>query len=582
MASKQAWALFTPSELLRNYLKEALAEEGLAATESQVPLWSDTRIRIGRDVLRLVGQDRFFALAPDEKLLARRDSKSLASWTQRFAAHFSDRIHAELRNLVRDKSENLGDARQSLESTVNRIGLESSRLQASRQLIEGDLSSATSDQARDAANRRLSEVERILGPLIEQKTGLESAIATWDEMEGLASAGAFSVGRAVSSMIRLREDVNQRATRIASAQLTQQDRANARSLIDSVRGILGNFLDESSSTIDSILKKLAFLYQDYRLKATDSAIFYRPEARPEINNRRIEALEIDSIIYVAVMVMREVFWADISQIGGDSITGRLANEFRYIVAVDEATDFSSVELACMRMLAHPALDCVTFAGDPMQRMTSHGIQNWDELLELTDKPEIHELSCSYRQTQRLLGIGRRLYYHSIGHELAIEAGFRPDESDPHPIRYKASSPEDEVQWLVQRIGEIYRACGERLPSIALLTADEGSIRPLARRLREPLLGRFGIDVQECPQGQVLGTQAKVRVFSVEYIKGLEFESVFFVGIDRMALISPTLVDRFLYVGLTRARSFLGVTYFDEFPSSLSHAIDCFGGSSWSQ
>ena len=42
-------------------------------------------------------------------------------------------------------------------------------------------------------------------------------------------------------------------------------------------------------------------------------------------------------------------------------------------------------------------------------------------------------------------------------------------------------------------------------------------------------------------------------------KGLEFQAAFYVGIDRMAEIHKDLIDKYVYVGLSRARSFLGVT-----------------------
>ena len=43
------------------------------------------------------------------------------------------------------------------------------------------------------------------------------------------------------------------------------------------------------------------------------------------------------------------------------------------------------------------------------------------------------------------------------------------------------------------------------------------------------------------------------------IKGLEFEAVFFVGLDRLVEQEPDLFDKYLYVGATRAATYLGVT-----------------------
>ncbi len=67
----------------------------------------------------------------------------------------------------------------------------------------------------------------------------------------------------------------------------------------------------------------------------------------------------------------------------------------------------------------------------------------------------------------------------------------------------------------------------------------------------------------------MGQDNDVRVFDVEHIKGLEFEAVFFIGIDRLASLHPQLFDKYLYVGTTRAATYLGVTCDDVLPAAIS-------------
>jgi hypothetical protein len=64
-------------------------------------------------------------------------------------------------------------------------------------------------------------------------------------------------------------------------------------------------------------------------------------------------------------------------------------------------------------------------------------------------------------------------------------------------------------------------------------------RPLAA------LGEHNIQVVACPQGRVMGQNNDVRVFDVQHIKGLEFEAVFFIAIDRLATLQPKLFDKYL-------------------------------------
>ena len=68
----------------------------------------------------------------------------------------------------------------------------------------------------------------------------------------------------------------------------------------------------------------------------------------------------------------------------------------------------------------------------------------------------------------------------------------------------------------------------------------------------------------------------IRVFNVQHIKGLEFEAVFFIGIDRLAQNYPDLFGNYLYVGATRAATYLGVTCEQELPANMIELKDTFG------
>jgi superfamily I DNA and RNA helicase len=61
----------------------------------------------------------------------------------------------------------------------------------------------------------------------------------------------------------------------------------------------------------------------------------------------------------------------------------------------------------------------------------------------------------------------------------------------------------------------------------------------------------------------------VRVFDIQHIKGLEFEAVFFLGVDRLAELQPELFDKYIYVGMTRAAAYLGLTCEGTLPSQLA-------------
>jgi len=131
----------------------------------------------------------------------------------------------------------------------------------------------------------------------------------------------------------------------------------------------------------------------------------------------------------------------------------------------------------------------------------------------------------------------------------------------------ASDPAAVVDWLAQRIREIERFVGQ-LPSIAIFVESEADVQPIAEALNAALADE-NTHVVACLKGQVMGQDNDVRVFHVEHIKGLEFEAVFFIGIDRLASLHPQLFDKYLYVGTTRAATYLGVTCDEALPTAIS-------------
>jgi len=125
---------------------------------------------------------------------------------------------------------------------------------------------------------------------------------------------------------------------------------------------------------------------------------------------------------------------------------------------------------------------------------------------------------------------------------------------------------DVAMWLAKRIREIETFVKE-LPSIAVLVMSEAEVEPLAQALSERLADN-NIKAVPCRDGQTIGKENDVRVFDIQHIKGLEFEAVFFVGVDRLATERPELFDKYLYVGATRAATYLGMTCETVFPLRL--------------
>ena len=91
----------------------------------------------------------------------------------------------------------------------------------------------------------------------------------------------------------------------------------------------------------------------------------------------------------------------------------LLTRFRLFITVDEATDFSPLELACIERFALPE-GGVTISGDLMQRVTETGLREWSDMASICRTYSCCELKVSYRQTERLFRIARDLYQYATG------------------------------------------------------------------------------------------------------------------------------------------------------------------------
>ncbi len=218
------------------------------------------------------------------------------------------------------------------------------------------------------------------------------------------------------------------------------------------------------------------------------------------------------------------------------------------VTVDEATDFSPVQMACMAAMTHPKTGSFFACGDFNQRLTMWGSRSTDQFEWIFPNIEIKEIKISYRQSRQLNDLSRSI-------SLAVN-GVDPGVSLPEGAHNEGLAPaliemtpnvSSTAEWLAARIREIERLT-HQLPSIALFVEAESKVQPIADALNLALAAD-NVHVVACPNGQVMGQEGDVRVFDVQHIKGLEFEAVFFISIDdwrldiRSSLISSYMLAR---------------------------------------
>ncbi len=182
--------------------------------------------------------------------------------------------------------------------------------------------------------------------------------------------------------------------------------------------------------------------------------------------------------------------------------------------------------------------------------------------------EIREVTVAYRQSQQLNALARAIINTVGGTEQSVSLPQHVDNTGVAPALLEGASEQTQViDWLAQRIREIEQFVGQ-LPSTAIFVNSENDVAPIAEALNAALEDH-NIAVVACREGQAVGQESSVRVFDIQHIKGLEFEAVFFLGLDRLADLTPELFDKYLYVGTTRAATYLGITCESTLPLAIT-------------
>ena len=156
-----------------------------------------------------------------------------------------------------------------------------------------------------------------------------------------------------------------------------------------------------------------------------------------------------------------------------------------------------------------------------------------------------------------MSLAQRLYKKQIGFPAPYRSYLEDtNEVVPKPLWFSSDSEIEKAEWLVERILEVKAKYGF-VPSIAVFVSDVNAAARLTEELRSlETLEDESIEVVDCSSGATLSSKDTIRVFPIDLVKGMEFEVAFFHNVEEL---SSSMVERYLYVGLSRAAFFLGVT-----------------------
>ena len=597
----RSWSMFTPTDLLRHYVKEAFVREDVAASDHQVHTWTTYRRDIARNTLPILRSGSGggpFVLPANEAATLTSDALAAAilwyedfqQWQQeRFwsdlAAAAAALAGADVPQIARlgatlSRAVKSGQEAKNLASLLPLLDLGTDIREALAQIRE-----QSEAQLRLALNRQLANNRQFLDQLAAVIG--QMADGTEDEAEDDGDAEEEAEETAPLGSVHATMTAYFRAlrTQARNAVSGRRSRGRAAALLNWVgdRGLaekeqrgLGQNLEiqgglrRFSAPLGEYLNGMPRRYAAFRRARRIDKHWY---VTPAPAGNTVHPLEVDVMLLAILRGARELLsnrrveqeLTTPAFLALNAVRGLQRNQ----ILVDEVTDFSPVQLGCMAALADLATDSVFVCGDFKQRITNWGLRSDAELRWGVPGVELRDVSISYRQSRQLLEFGRRI--------AMLGGGEMPDSGLPQNTDSEGVNPalaiglvDDDATaaWLAQRIIEIEAAVRPHaLPSVAVLVLDEAIVDSLAEELNF-VLETHNLRAVPCKNGQMLGQDNDVRVFDVQHIKGLEFEAVFFVGVDRLAARDPGLFDKYLYVGATRAATYLGMTCVEDLPDGL--------------
>jgi DNA polymerase III delta prime subunit len=600
-AHASSWLMFTPTELLKQYLKEAFAREGVPASDLRIRTWRDYQRELARNrfgVLRTASGGGPFVLKDSIQSLKDAAVDRPIEWFSDFDEWQRARFLQELREAARSLSERqAAEARrlgQRLESILDRATENSlpytfETLAAEVVTVEflvSSLKDSADSRINNALNLQLNRNRGFLDELARFIDGLPqdqaADVEEQDELEAEEEDVSMSRTDRTAAINTYRRAVRAQARDYVSRRTPSKNSRNGkiiewlgdRTLNEADQARVGESLLARRSALPFVSPVKRYIdgiprrYRSFRRQRPGEGAWYSDNP---FEPRDIHPLELDVVLLTILraggeLLSRPNILRDIDTPAWSSLRSIL-DLYNNQILVDEAPDFSLLQLACMAALAHPRIRSFFACGDFNQRLTTWGARSTEDLKWIFPDLDIREITISYRQTRQLNELARDIIHAVGGTEQRVSLPDHVDSEGVAPaLLESASELSVVVDWLADRIREIERFV-KQMPSTAIFVNSEAEVAPVAEALNAAL-EEHNIQVVAFPQGRVMGQDNDVRVFDVQHIKGLEFEAVFFIAIDRLATLQPKLFDKYLYVGTTRAATYLGLTCEKALPTAI--------------
>lgn len=602
-STQDNWIYFSPNELLKKYLQDNMNYEGLTGTNQRTAVWTDFLKNAVRDEYHLAGQD-----SPFDFMIPKKADKAIYSGDHyRIIKHFTDfflnkvkekfakvakidcskfdwKIQGSVITKECAKAETISSISELLRFLIHIANVDKQIFVNGIALPTGsEITARYNQQARDMSDRYIQILKRDnvskYDELLEYiKTQDKTAQPETDENEEIEELEQdfgnvdLQLFNKVNALIKkLALQLVDATAKLTPAQKTLLDYikdvvkeedlkeiADAAYFVKYISPVLRGFSSYVLNPIPQYYKQFRKSLQEGDKADWDTALL--AEMLDTYKNKRLYNQEQDLLVGFINNICLSLYSVASKRFEDTKhqYLDAYKNLCRPVIGVDEATDYSVIDFYGIKSFGHYAVRSYTLCGDTMQLMKEDGITDWQILKHplLFEQLEVQNLNMSYRQSEELLELADKIYQEENGTKSPYEC-YLKGRKTPKPLWLELDDIDEKADWISHRVLEIVKAYDNKMPTIAVFTENKRKAEELKDAIEDcDVLNPAGIEVKVCSDNNLEGEKT-LRIFPIDQVKGMEFEAVFFYDIDDIE--SSSLINKYLYVGLSRASMYLAVT-----------------------
>lgn len=605
------WLFFSPTSLLLSFLKNNMNEEGLVATENNTTILSDFREKMMREYMLTNPQTDgpfmlYHPIGAIEQVMIAQPTEMLTQFEEFCVANIGSILIAASKlntaafdwhqSAVRIKSycSKAGEVKdlRSLMTLFNIIQLNEGKNVAH---IEYQLLQEIKLQAGIAVRTIKDRIDmtkeltvlfekwRKQVKVVEEAEAIENEMDQdqEDDVEGLNAQRLDFEPKLYAELKKLLKPLS-----LVKYNSKQQLSGRQKELYAIVKPVI-DLLDLSKLSdlawfdknyaflckgIESnILNQIPRLYKLFRKKHFDEGLYgYNHNLLEKLvkikSNKRLHPDEQDLLLGFINNQLYRIYQnsrSNFEEIRNQKYVVAYLNNVKHVIGIDEATDYSLLDYYFIASFKHYEFSSITLCGDIMQGLNANGIQAWTDLNSILPGLEVMQLSTSYRQLPSLVEVSKKMYFDDQKVQAPYSSNGELRDTDPKPLSFVSNDEEEKAEWIANRVLEIYQYCNNSMPSIGIFIPDDQNVQDFADLINS-LDMLNGIKVVA---GRESSATKMVRVFHLTEVKGMEFEAAFFHNIDHATGLNfgntSKIMRRHLYVGISRAATFLAATFNQE-------------------